>query len=180
MWKKIFIAVGVVALILAIAAVYLSYRNRSLSPPGSAELTNGNLTVKVDYSRPSARDRVIFGSEEAGALQPYGVYWRLGANEATEISFSRDVLFLGQPVKAGRYYMYAVPDPVEFEVTLNSELGRWGYSEADHSKDVLTVKVPLQAVTDYTEQMTISLEPDDEGIMTVIEWATIKLIIPIE
>ncbi|HYC84815.1 MAG TPA: DUF2911 domain-containing protein, partial [Chryseosolibacter sp.] len=101
MKKKIFIALAVLVVFLAAAGFYLNYRNRSLSPPGSVSVKSGDLTVTVTYSRPSVRGRLIFGTEEKDALQPYGKYWRLGANEATEVSFTKDVLFNGSPVKAG-------------------------------------------------------------------------------
>src|SRR4051812_18685356 len=107
--KKILISVAVVILLLIAAMFYLNNRNRTLSPPGSETLTSGGLTVSVTYSRPSVRGRLIFGPEEQKALQPYGKYWRLGANESTEITFNRDITFNGEPVKAGTYRMYAVP-----------------------------------------------------------------------
>ncbi len=52
MKKKILIAVAVLIVFLAAAYVYLNNRNRTLSPPGSTELANGNLVVSVQYSRP--------------------------------------------------------------------------------------------------------------------------------
>ena len=109
MKKKILIGVVAVIVILAAAFAYLNNRNRTLSPPGSAELANGDLSVSITYSRPSVRGRLIFGTKEQGALQPYGVYWRLGANEATEITLNKDVTFNGNPLKAGKYKLYATP-----------------------------------------------------------------------
>src|SRR5688572_2538994 len=103
MKKKILIGVLALVVIVVAAMFYLNNRNRTMSPPGSAELSNGDLKVSVAYSRPSARGRVIFGSEAQGALQPHGKYWRLGANEPTTITFSKDVKFNGEPVKAGTY-----------------------------------------------------------------------------
>ena len=114
MKKKIIIGAAVVVGLLVIAAFYLSYRGRTLSPAGKTELTNGDLSVSITYNRPSVRGRVIFGSKDEKALQPYGEYWRLGANEATEITFNRDVLFNGNPVKAGTYRMYTFPGPDSF------------------------------------------------------------------
>ena len=101
MLKKILISLGVVVVLLVAAYFYLDNRNRTLSPRGAANLTNGELTVDITYSRPSVRDRLIFGTEEDEALQPYGKYWRLGANESTEVTFSQDVLLVDQPVKKG-------------------------------------------------------------------------------
>ncbi len=83
MKKKIIIGASIFIALLAIAFAYLNYRNRTLSPPGKTELTVNGLTVSIPYSRPSVRGRLIFGTEEQKALQPYGKYWRLGANEST-------------------------------------------------------------------------------------------------
>ena len=109
MKKKILIGVVAVIVILAAAFAYLNNRNRTVSPPGSAQLTNGDLSVSISYSRPSVRGRLIFGSKEQGALQPYGEYWRLGANEATEIEFFKDVEINRKKIKKGRYTVYAIP-----------------------------------------------------------------------
>lgn len=180
MLKKILIGVIALLLVLGAAILYLNYRNMTLSPPGSVSLTNAGLTVSLSYSRPSVRDRVIFGTEEQKALQPYGEYWRLGANEATEISISRDVLFNGKPLKAGTYRIYAVPGPERFQFVLNSELGKWGYSEPDYSKDVLKTSVPVEKLSTPVEQFTITLGRSGDKINTVFDWSDVRLTLVIE
>jgi hypothetical protein len=159
---------------------YLNQRNRTLSPPGSESLTSGGLTVSVTYSRPSVRGRLIFGPEEQKALQPYGKYWRLGANESTEITINRDATFNGTPIKAGTYRMYAIPGPDSFEIALNSELGKWGAFEPDYSKDVMRTKVPTQKTASPVEQYTISLAPEGDGINMVFEWSDTRFVIPLK
>lgn len=180
MLKKILIGVIVLLVVVGAGFMYLNYRNRTLSPPGSASLTNGALTVSISYSRPSVRDRVIFGTEEQKALQPYGKYWRLGANEATEISFSTNVLFNGKPVNAGTYRIYAVPGPEQFELALNTELGEWGYSEPDYSKDVLKTTVPVEKLSTPVEQYTITLGKSGSNINAIFDWSDVRLTVPIE
>lgn len=179
MLKKILIGLGILIIMLMAAFLYLNNRNRTLSPPGSAELTNGDLSISISYSRPSVRGRVIFGPETDGALQPYGKYWRLGANESTEITFNKDVNFNGAPVKAGTYRMYAIPGADEFEIALNSELGQWGAFEPDYSLDVLRTKVPVQKTSSLVEQYTISLAPTDNGIDVIFEWANTRFVVPV-
>jgi hypothetical protein len=159
---------------------YLNQRNRTLSPPGSESLTSGGLTVSVTYSRPSVRGRLIFGPEEQKALQPYGKYWRLGANESTEITINRDATFNGTPIKAGTYRMYAIPGPDSFEIALNSELGKWGAFEPDYSKDVMRTKVPTQKTASPVEQYTISLAPEGDGINMVFEWSDTRFVVPLK
>jgi hypothetical protein len=178
--KKILISVAVVILLLIAAMFYLNNRNRTLSPPGSETLTSGGLTVSVTYSRPSVRGRLIFGPEEQKALQPYGKYWRLGANESTEITFNRDITFNGEPVKAGTYRMYAVPGAETFEIVLNTELGKWGAFEPDYSKDLLHTKVPVTKTSTPVELYTISLAPEGDGINMIFEWSDTRFVVPLK
>lgn len=179
MLKKVIISVGVLAVIVAGALYYMMNRSRTMSPPGSAELTNGDLAVSITYSRPSVRGRLIFGTKEKGALQPHGVYWRLGANEATEITFNKDVNFNGQALKAGKYMLYAVPEEGSFEITVNSELGRWGYFEPDHALDIMKIKVAAEENSSAVEQYTISLQPMENGVNVLFEWANLRWSIPV-
>jgi hypothetical protein len=177
MKKRILIIAGVLIVGLALAAVYLMNRNRTLSPPGSLTHSNGNFTVQVDYSRPSVRERLVFGSEEEGALQPYGKYWRLGANESTEITINKDILFEGKELKAGQYKIYAVPGPQEFEIGVNTELGKWGYSEPDYSLDLFKVVVPVNRLSAIVEQHTIRSEDNGTGIDLIVEFSDYQLTI---
>lgn len=177
--KKILIGIGVLIVIAAAAFFYLNSRNRTMSPPGSAEISKGDLTVSVKYSRPSVRGRVIFGTEADKALLPYGKYWRLGANETTQITFSKDVTFNGEQVKAGTYRIYAIPGAEAFEIRLNSEISFWGYSEPDYTKDFLKTKANVQKTDSNVEQFTIRMDESGEGINIIIEWADTRLSIPV-
>lgn len=178
--KKIWITILALIAFVAIVFIYFKYRNRSLSPQGKETLTSGGMTVEVSYSRPSVRGRVIFGEKSQHPLLPYGKYWRLGANEATEITFNRDVLFNGAPAKAGTYRMYAIPGPETFEIRLNSEIGKWGLWEPDYDLDVLSTKVPVEKTSAPVEQYTISLAPEGEGIKVIFEWANTRFAVPIK
>ncbi len=180
MKKKIFIGLGVFIVLIAIGLFYLNYRNRTLSPPGNVELTNGDLTVAIAYSRPSVRGRLIFGTEEQKALQPYGKYWRLGANESTEITFNKDVLFNNEPVKKGTYRIYAVPGPETFDINLNSELGKWGAMEPDYSLDVFKTKVPVQHPAAPVEQYTINMTKADDVINVSFEFSDVMIVVPVK
>jgi hypothetical protein len=177
--KKLWIILGSIVILLAAGFAYLNYRNRNLSPPGSETITNGGLTVSVTYSRPSVRGRLIFGTEEQKALQPYGKYWRLGANESTEVTFNKDVSFNGTPLKAGTYRMYAVPGPENFEIALNSELGKWGYMEPNYGMDVLRTKVPVEKISSPVEQYTIKLAEASAGVDIIFEWSDTRFTVPV-
>jgi len=130
MKKKILIITGVALVVFAGVFFWLNSRNRTLSPSGTANGKIGDLEINMSYSRPSVRGRVIFGTEEEGALLVYGKYWRLGANEPTSVSFSRDVSFNGNRVPAGKYRIYAFPGKDTFEVVLNTEIGACGVPQS--------------------------------------------------
>src|SRR5688572_22400956 len=178
--KRILVITAIVV-IASISAVvtYLVFTSRQLSPPQTTAYNYGGLDITVEYFRPFKRGRVIFGDAKDGALQPNGKYWRLGANNATEVSFSKDITFAGQPLKAGSYRMYAVPNDPLWTISLNSELGKWGYDEPNHSLDVLNVQVPVEKQASVTEQFTITFDSDSTGIQMLLAWDNTRIRVPI-
>jgi hypothetical protein len=181
MLKKVSIILLVLILIISALLAYLNYRNRTLSPPAEQRITTeSGLQVRIDYSRPSVRGRLIFGDETAEPLQPYGKYWRLGANEATIIEFSKPVRIGGTAIAAGTYGLYAFPGANYFEIGVNQEWDRWGFSEPDYSKDLVRLKVPTEPIARSVEQLTIRLGETNAGIQIICEWDTIRFVIPVE
>ena len=177
--KSLGIAAIVVVLTVGVVLIYLITSTRSLSPPGNASYSYKGVNITVDYHRPSKRGRLIFGEESEGALQPNGKYWRLGANDATEITFSADIMFAGMPVSAGRYRMYANLEATSWLITLNSELGIWGGNEPNHDLDVVKVQVPVERSPTVTEQFTISFDEDASGVRMHLAWDQAHAIVPI-
>ena len=109
------------ALLVAVTASGLVaqdlHPSRRPSPMGLARTHLGDTYVKIHYSRPYERGRDnIFGTEESGALVPYGKVWRTGANEATEITITGPVMVAGQRLEAGTYSVFTVPGPTRWEI----------------------------------------------------------------
>ena len=180
MKKKIFLGIGAVVLIFVAYSTYQFFFGTPKSPPTTTTHNAQGLDISVAYSQPSKKGRVIFGEEAAGALQPYGKYWRLGANQPTEITFSKDVSFAGQPVSAGTYRMYTVPGPSTFKVFLNTEIGNFfGFSEPDHELDILSVEVPVQSAQTETEMFVIKFSNDSTVINMDFVWDNIIVRTPI-
>ncbi|MFT4855005.1 MAG: hypothetical protein ACI8YP_002165 [Algoriphagus sp.] len=178
MLKKILIGFGV--LFLAFVAFFGFGILFPASPPTTASFSAQGVDITVNYSQPTKKGRVIFGDEASGALQPYGTYWRLGANAATEITFSKDVNFAGQAVAAGTYRMFAVPGATSFEITLNSELGVFlGVQEPDYTKDIVKVNVPVSSNPIEIELFTINFEESGSEILMNIAWDTTLVAVPI-
>jgi len=77
-------------------------KSKRPSPPGTAEVTFADgKKVTIDYSRPSAKGRKIYGG-----LVPYGEVWRTGANEATSLKTDTDLVIGGTTVPAGLHAIY--------------------------------------------------------------------------
>lgn len=180
MKKKILLGFGILVLFLIIWVVYGLFIATPVSPPASVSYNEDGLEMTIHYSQPSKKGRLIFGDEKDGALQPYGNYWRLGANAATEISFHKDVTFGGKPVNAGTYRMYAVPGPEVFEITLNSETDVFfGAAEPDYDLDVLTIEVPVQKPASEVETFTIDFSSTEEGATINFTWDQTMLQVPV-
>ncbi|MDN3205926.1 DUF2911 domain-containing protein [Algoriphagus sediminis] len=167
-------------LFIAIIAFFAYGMLFPVSPLSTSSISSGGIDISVEYSQPSKKDRLIFGTEEEGALQPYGQYWRLGANAVTEITFSKNVLFAGQFVEAGSYRMYAIPGADSFIIALNSETGVYlGITEPDYELDILRVDIPVEKSSEVIETLDISFEELGESINMMIKWDTVSLKIPI-
>lgn len=163
---------------IAVAGIAAWWFLRPASPSGKSSISHDGLDVSVKYSRPYKKGRIIFGDAASGALQPNGEYWRLGANAATEITFSRDVAFGGETVKAGTYRMYAIPDSGTWQVVLNSALGKSGSELPDKNFDVVSISVPVTEATAPLEQFTIEFRPAATGVIMELKWD--RVIAPVE
>ena len=122
------------------------------SPGAKIEQTVGMTTIKVDYSRPSMRGRVVFGD-----LVPYGKLWRTGANMRTSISFGDDVTIEGQELKKGTYAIFSIPSEDSWDVIFYTEYNAGGApQELDNSKVALKVNVKTGQMTNAWESFTIA------------------------
>ena len=181
MLKKILIGIGALILLFVLYVVYSLFIATPVSPPDTVSYSGQGLEITIDYSRPYKKGRVIFGTEADSALQPYGQYWRLGANAATEIKFNQDVLFAGKPVSAGTYRMYAIPGADAFKVTLNSEEGVFfAFSEPDYEQDILTIDAPVSMQSQETEQFTISIKDASNGAQVDFLWDKVLFSVGVE
>ncbi len=171
MLKKILIGIGIVIFLFILWVVYGLFIAEPVSTTATANYDENGLVITIDYSQPSKKGRLIFGTEESGALQPYGKYWRLGANASTDITFNQDVSFGGKAVEAGTYRMYAVPGEESFEVILNSESGVFfGAVEPDYEKDVVSVYAPIQETSSEIETFTIGFSAIANGANINCSW----------
>jgi hypothetical protein len=116
--------------------------------------TKTGETAKVIYSRPQLKGRRL------NKLAPNGKMWRLGANEATQITFANNVMFGGKSVKAGTYAMFAIPGKSEWTIILNKDLNVWGNYAYKEGQDVVRVKAKVSSSMAPIEAFSIAFDKD--------------------
>jgi hypothetical protein len=133
------------------------------------------LVARIIYGRPQKNGRTVFGE-----LREYGKLWRLGANEATEIEFFKDVKIAGKKVKKGRYTMYAIPYPDKWTIIINKDTDMWGDFIYDSTKDVLRTTVNVQKLPEPLEAFTMVFEKVNDNTFNLeMAWDDIKAVLPI-
>jgi hypothetical protein len=131
--------------------------------------------ARVIYSRPQKNERVVFGE-----LVEWNKIWRLGANEATEIEFYREVKIGGKKVPKGKYTLYAIAEPDNWTMIVNRDTDTWGAFKYDEKKDVARVKVPVQKVATPVNVFSIMMEKGDANtILLDIAWDDSMVALPI-
>ncbi|HYC84999.1 MAG TPA: DUF2911 domain-containing protein [Chryseosolibacter sp.] len=152
--KKSLLIVGMLMVFLIADA---QVQTPSASPSGSVSTTVGLTEIKVEYSRPRAKGRKIFG-DGPDFLVPYGAIWRTGANNGTRITFADDVTVEGKSVPKGQYLIFTWPGATEWTVSLYKDVKLGGntndYKEAD---DAVKFKVKPEKLTERVETFTVNI-----------------------
>jgi len=130
--------------------------------------------VRIIYGRPQKNGRLVFGS-----LVEYGKVWRLGANEATEIEFYKDVTISNKKVKKGRYTLYAIPEPGSWTVIINKDTDTWGAFKYDTKNDILRTSVPVIQVKEPVETLSITFVKTDSGCDLLVAWDNTEILLPV-
>ncbi len=138
------------------------------SPKSKLFQTVGLTEISVEYSRPSVKNRNIFGS-----LVPYDKIWRTGADESTKISFSDDVLINSATLKAGTYSLYTIPNTNYWDIIFYAETDVWGVPRNwDESKVVLKTRVDSynlpESIKAETLQISFDFLTNDAAVMAIL------------
>jgi Protein of unknown function (DUF2911) len=121
------------------------------------------LVARVVYSRPQKNGRKVFGE-----LVEEGKVWRLGANEATEIEFFKDVKIGGKTVKKGRYTLYALENKEKWTLIVNRENDIWGAFKYDAAKDVVRIDCIVNRQPDLTEAFSMAFEKVNDKLFNLV------------
>ena len=162
--KRIFIFVVFLSFNMIIAQLKIP----AASPKSKLVQSVGLTEITIEYSRPSIKNRNIFGS-----LVPYDKIWRTGADESTKISFSDDVLINSATLKAGKYSLYTIPNKNYWDIIFYRDIDVWGVPRNwDEEKVVLKTRVDSynlpESINAETLQIFFDFLTNDSAVMAII------------
>lgn len=147
----------------------------SLSPKGSVAQIIGFTNISVDYERPAARGRKVFGE-----LVKYGNLWRTGAGHCTKIRFSKAVVVDNRNIGKGTYSVFSIPGASEWTVIFNKDTTLYGINSYDATKDVIRFKVKPRATSRYYESLTIDIDVVPNDAVVYISWEDTQISFPVK
>ena len=133
---------------------------------GDATATVKGKKISINYGRPAMKGRDLL------AQAPVGTVWRVGMNQATEITTEADLVVGDKELKAGKYSLWVRRTGDDtWTLAFHPKTGVWG---APALKEGYAAELPLklEKASDSTEMLTINLaEADDDGEVK-IHWGT--------
>ena len=151
---------------------------RAASPAAEVTQTIGISNVTISYSRPSVKEREIWGTRLAhygyinlGFGSATAAPWRGGANENTTITFSDDATVEGKNIPAGTYGLFfGLQEDGKVDVIFSKNSGAWGSFFYSQDEDQLRVSVTSIENT-HTERLTYDfVDIDKTSATAVLDW----------
>jgi len=177
--KSVFVSLSFVLCLLALTATSANAQEALKprpSPLSLATMKYEDTYVKITYNRPHKKGRDIFGS-----LVPYGQVWRLGANEATEITVTKAIKLGGQTLNPGTYTLFAIPNPDKWTFLVNTDLEQWGAYRHNADHDILSFDVATGKTSETYEPFTIEFEQKNvQKTNLLFKWDDTQVAVPIE
>jgi hypothetical protein len=172
--KKLFISAVLIGGMLISQAQPIRTPQPSTSTTVKQEFALGN--VELSYSRPNMKGRAIFGD-----LVPYNAVWRTGANAATTISFSDEVIIGGTKVAPGKYGLLTIPGATEWTVIISKQTDVSSPAQYKQDQDVVRVKATPMEMPFDVETFTIMFNNVTATQMELLFlWAKTAVAVPVK
>lgn len=147
-----------------------------LSPRATINQKVGLTEFELDYSRPSARDRKVFGE-----VVSYDKKWRTGANLNTTISFSTDIILKDDTIPAGKYSIFSTPKENNWEIYFYDKTDLRGVPR-DWNDNLVVYQTtqPVEKLADNVETFTISFDNlNTDKFDLSFSWDDVRVSLPI-
>ncbi len=146
------------------------------SPAQTLRQDFGLGNIEISYSRPGVRGRKIFGD-----VVPYGQVWRTGANNATTIAFTDEVIIGGKKLAPGKYGLLTIPGSKEWVVIISKQTNVTSPADYKADQDLVRVNAAATKSKTATETFTIAVQDiKNTSCHLVISWAKRQITIPIQ
>jgi len=171
--KKILLALSLGCTVFSLSAQQLK-----TPAPSSTQIIKQELglgTVELSYSRPNIKGRKIFGD-----LVPFGKIWRTGANNATTLTFSDEVIIGGTKIPAGKYGLLTIPDADSWTIIITKQVDVTSPAAYKQSEDVVRVKAPSSLMKDPLETFSMQFgDVKSNSTNLYMLWANTIVALPI-
>lgn len=169
--------IGLLAMSLSFGLVLTAQVEAAdLSPRATVNQKVGLTEFELDYSRPSARDRKVFGE-----VVSYDKKWRTGANLNTTLSFNTDIVLENDTISAGKYSIFVTPKKSSWEIYLYDKTDLRGVPrEWDDNLVVYQTTKNVEKVSDKVETFTISFDNlKTDEFELAFSWDDVRVSLPI-
>jgi len=146
--KKIILAAAAVFMLLTADAQTL--RTPAPSTTQTVKQDFGLGSVELSYSRPNAKGRKIYGD-----LVPFGNVWRTGANQATTLTFTDEVMIGDKKVPAGKYGLLSIPDKDKWTLIISKQTNVTSPAAYKKEEDVVRIEAKTMKMDNKMETFTI-------------------------
>ena len=171
----------VIALFLSLCSLATSVA-QDAPPPRESPLAiitahYKNTYLKITYCQPQKKGREIFGK-----LVPFDQVWRTGANEATEVTITQDIIVNGTTLKAGTYSLFTVPGKEKWTIIFNSDLGLWGSYNYNPKMDVVRFDAAVTNTLNdlVSESFPIRIDQKTATAQIFLMWDKTQVSFPIQ
>jgi hypothetical protein len=148
-------------LIVLLTVTFVNAQNKPASPAASVTGKINGVTITINYSSPSVKERVIWGG-----LVPFNKIWRAGANAATTIEMDKDLVVEGQKLPAGKYSFFVIPNEKECVIIFNKVAKLSGTNNYNETQDQLRVTVKQKLTDSSTESLGYAINQNS----IVLSW----------
>ena len=163
-------------LLISISAFSQEAVNPRPSPLAVVTARYKDTYLKVTYSQPHKQGREVFGK-----LVPYDQVWCTGANEATELTLTRDIKINEMTLKAGTYSIFTIPSIEKWTIIFNSDLGMWDSYNYNPMMDVMKFELPVTILKDVVyEPFTIWIDQKNDKADLQMAWDKTKVTLPLQ
>lgn len=141
------------------------------SERGSVSQEADGTTITIDYGRPSAKGRALFGG-----IVHWDALWTPGANWATTLKADKNVSIDGHALPAGTYSVWAIPRAARWTIVLAKTAQRFHTNPPPSDDEQLRFDVRPDSAATHVEMLTWTFpEVRADTIIARMQWGTMSV-----